>query len=51
MAPVFCGSQVPDAGCIIHRATMAPRVTVELLAALDSLAPQASQGKSALLAR
>lgn len=34
-----------------EKVTMAPRVSVELLVALDSRAPQASQGRSALLAR
>lgn len=34
-----------------EKVTMAPRGSVELLVALDSWAPQASQGRSALLAR
>lgn len=34
-----------------EKVTMAPRVTVERLAALDSQAPRASPGRSALLAR
>lgn len=33
------------------KVTMAPRVSVELLVALDSRAPQASQGRLALPAR
>lgn len=34
-----------------EKVVMAPRVSVELLAALDSRAPQAFRGRSALLAR
>lgn len=34
-----------------EKVTMAPRVSVELLVALDSWAPRASQGRSALLVR
>lgn len=34
-----------------EKVTMVPRVNVELLVALDSRAPQASQGRWALLAR
>lgn len=41
----------PHSGCILYRVMMAPRVSMELLEALDSRAPQAFQGRSAPLAR
>jgi hypothetical protein len=47
----FLGLQGPDAVCIPHRVTMAPRVSMELPVALESQALQVSQGRLALLAK
>lgn len=40
-----------DADCFLYRVLMVPRVSVELLATLDSRVLQVSLGRSVLLAR
>lgn len=49
MVPLLPGTL--DSNCILHRALMAPRVNVELLAILDSRVLRVSQGRSVLPAR